>query len=154
MTQKLRSDFLPQFLFIKNSLTKIKLANLFQWKMHVAKNIILTGDIYGRVTIIKNTIRTPRFCILGQRANHSGGMATLEAIMVFSKPRTDPEYGIACPCILCRSPSISCDGTLRNRNRERQRQRVHAYHQGHFSASLPAQRDAFDSSVLSSSCLC
>ena len=47
--------FLPQFLFIKNPLTKIKLANLFQWKMHVAKNIILTGDIYGRVTIIKNT---------------------------------------------------------------------------------------------------
>lgn len=47
--------FLSQFLVIKNPLIKINLGNLFQWKMTIGRNLIFTGDIYSKITIVNLT---------------------------------------------------------------------------------------------------
>jgi hypothetical protein len=46
------SSFLPQFVKIHSPFFKIQLANLFQWKMCLGKNLIITGDICGKITIL------------------------------------------------------------------------------------------------------
>ena len=56
-------QFLPQFIYITKPFLKIGLANLFQWKMCLGKNLIVTGDISGKITLlnIRKNLRIIQF---------------------------------------------------------------------------------------------
>jgi len=48
-------SYLPQFFKIKKPFFRINLANSFNWKMCLGENLIISGDINGKITIFNTT---------------------------------------------------------------------------------------------------
>ena len=71
---------LPQFLNIKTPLFIINLANFFHWKMCFGKNILITGDISGKVTVINiaNRLELLQFAHNRKRKIPIGDLKLLE----------------------------------------------------------------------------
>jgi len=73
------SSFLPQFVKIHSPFFKIELANLFQWKLCLGKNLIITGDICGKITIL-NTGKNLEVSQINHNKNISNPVGDLKLI--------------------------------------------------------------------------